>query len=301
MVNVKIHGGIGNQMFQYAFGRALSLKNRDDLRVDPSTLFDVLRHRQIAPRNYALSTVFQIEPKLNWPARFERTVKLPYLSKAFNKYYPKLFASLGAWRYIKEKRDYVFDPEAYAATGNVYLDGYWQTEKYFKAYEKEIRGDFSFRAPLQGGTGKIAEAIRASNSVCLNVRRQEIVRNQTLRAMYEVVSPEYYRNAISIMKERAGDDAMFFVISDEIEWCRKNLKIDGKHQFIGSEHYGVEFRDALHLMSLCKHFIIPNSSFAWWGAWLSENEKKTVIAPKQWNNIPDAHMGDLLPDPWIKL
>lgn len=301
MITVKIHAGLGNQMFQYAFGRALSLKNHDQLRVDPAMLYDVLKTRSIAPRNYALSTVFAINPQFNWTSRMQTVIKVPYLSKAFNRYYPRIFGALGVWRYLQEKKHYTFDAGTYNATGNLYLDGFWQTEKYFKAYEATIRKDFSFRAPLQGATAQLAGEIRNSNAVCLNVRRQEIFSDATLRAMYDVASPEYYDSAIQLMKEKAGAGIVVFVISDDIGWCRKNMKINAEHRFIGTEHYGAEFRDALQLMTLFKYFILPNSSFAWWGAWLAEPPDKVVIAPRRWNRTPGVDNPDLLPEAWIAL
>jgi hypothetical protein len=301
MITVKLHGGLGNQMFQYAMARALSLRNHEGLLIDPSPLYDPTPWKHYTFRNYALSTVFTIDPKFNIPAKFESTVRIPYFAKVFNKYYPRLLGKLGYWRYIHDKNSYLFEPEIAEVRGDVYLDGDWQTEKYFKDFEREIRADFSFRNPLDGGKAAIAERIRNTNSVCLNVRRQEIVRDPVISAIHNIVTPTFYEEAIAIIKKKVGSDVTFFVVSDEIEWCRENMKIDGNHIFVGSEHYGVEFRDALHLMSLCKHFIIPNSSFAWWAAWLSVNSDKIVIAPKKWINNGTESAGDLLPEEWIAI
>jgi len=300
MVTVKIHGAIGNQMFQYALGRALSLENNVPLRIDPSTLFDITPWHRVVVSNYALSTVFRIDPKMNYAAIFEKTIKIPYFAKAFNKYYPRMLDALGYWHYFQEKRAYIYDPSVFEKRGNIYLDGYWQSEKYFKKHEKIIRDDFSFRAPLTGEKAKLAEEIVNSESVCLNVRRQEIVNIPSFRDLYFVADESFYDNAVSLLKKRVGKNVTFYVVSDDIEWCRKNLRVDGKHVFVGNEYYGTEFRDALHLMSLCKHFIIPNSTFAWWAAWLSLNPEKVVITPKVWmTNRSDTD--DLLPESWIKI
>jgi len=299
MITVKIHGGLGNQMFQYAMARALSLRNGDGLRIDPAPVFDRTPWKHYTFRNYALSTVFAIDPTFNLPAMIESKLSIPYFAKVFNKYYPRALGKAGYWRYIKEKHSYLFEPAVASAQGNIYLDGDWQTEKYFKDFERDIRSDFSFRNPLDGEKVALAERIKGTNAVCLNVRRQEIVRDPVIGAVHNGVTPAFYEAAVALMKKKAGDGAVFYVISDEIEWCRENMKIDGKHIFIGDEYYGVEFRDALHLMSLCKHFIIPNSSFAWWGAWLATHKDKVVVAPKKWTNNDPAGAGDLLPDGWI--
>ena len=300
MITVKIHGGLGNQMFQYAMARALSLRKGDRFLIDPSSLYDPTPWKHYTFRNYALNKVFAIDPIFNAPAIFESAVRIPYFAKAFNKYYPRILGVLGYWKYIQESYAYKFEPSIMTLKGNVYLNGYWQTEKYFKDFEAIIRKDFSFRHPLGGAELSIANEIRETNSVCLNVRRQEIVRDPVISAIHNVITPTYYKEAVALMKKKIGDDAVFYIISDEIDWCRKNMRIDGRHIFVSSEYYGVEFRDALNLMSNCKHFIIPNSSFAWWGAWLSQNTDKIVIAPKKWINN-SLGIGDLLPDSWIAI
>ncbi len=301
MITARIHGGLGNQMFQYAAGRALSLHNNDGLRIDPSPLFDPTPWKDNPIRTYGLPTVFSIDPRYAAVAKIQSRVRIPYVAKAINKFYARTMAGLGVWQYIGDSNPYVFNPDFFKFKGDIYLDGYFQSEKYFHQYEPEIRGDFKFRPSLGGKTADLAKQISQVNAVSLFIRRKETVRLERLRKLYYVATPEYYERAIAIMKEKAGSNPVFYISSDEIDWCRENFKIDVEHVFVGDEHNGPECANALHLMTLCKHFIIPNSSFAWWAAWLSRNPGKVVVAPKQWLVNPLTDTRDVAPESWIKI
>ncbi len=300
MITVRIHGGLGNQMFEYALARALSLRAGEDFELDPTSLFDPTKRKYLTPRNYALPIVFNIDPKLSRPSRIVRALKLWYVSTVWRKYYPQLFAKLGVWRYVKEK-SFPFDPEILELRGNVYLDGFWQTEKYFKDYEDIIRKDFTFRNALPGETAEVAERIKGSNAVCLHVRRTDAANNPVAQKVHTLAPMSYYERAVATVKKHTKDPIKVFVFSDDIPWCRENVKIDADHEFVGDEHSGVEAQGHLHLMSLCKHFIIPESSFSWWAAWLSSNKNKVVVAPDPWFKVATIDTKDLLPEGWIKL
>jgi len=300
MITARIHGGLGNQMFQYAAARALSLHNNDQLRIDPSRLFDPTPWKGNPFRNYGLSIAFNIDPQFITIAKIMDRVRIPYVAKAVNKFYARTMARLGVWQYVGDPNPHVFDPNFFNLKGNLYVNGYYQSEKYFKNYEAEIRKDFTFRPQMEGATAKLAQEISSVNAVSLFVRRQEVLRIPRLREQYYVATPEYFERAVELMKQKAGPNPVFYVSSDEIDWCRENFKIDADHVFVGDEHNGPEFGNALHLMALCKHFIIPNSSFSWWAAWLSENKQKVVIAPKYWVTDKNADTRDILPETWIK-
>lgn len=300
MITTRIHGGLGNQMFEYAMGRALSLKANDSLELDPTTLFDPTRWQHLTPRTYALNIVFNIEPKLSLPSRVVRALSIPYATRVWRRYYPPLFGKLGFWKYVAED-GFPFKPELLELRGNIYLDGFWQTEKYFKGCEDVIRKDFTFRNPLAGETAKIAHDIQNSNSVCLHVRRGDAAHNPVSQIVHILAPMKYYDDAMAKMKEKLGSNMKVFVFSDDMPWCRENLKLGVPTVFVGEEHAGLEARDHLHLMSLCKHFIIPESTFSWWAAWLSSNKDKVVIAPDPWFKVPTIDTRDLIPENWIKV
>jgi hypothetical protein len=295
-VIVKIGEGLGNQLFMYAFGRAFALRHNAQFFIDPAKLFEGGYPGKLRPaRNYELETVFSLHPAMVPYARFQRDIHVPLLAKfiCFNRIYPRLMGKIGYWRYVEE-RHFQFDLDIFNIdfTGRVYFAGYWQSEKYFKDREADIRNDLVFRHPLAGRRVEMARAIASSNSVCLHVRRGDYVRNP----FFNICGQDYYDRAVTLMKERAGEDIKIFVASDDIAWCRENLHINADHVFIEAE----ESRYALHLMSLCRNFIIPNSTFSWWAAWLSGNKKKTVVAPKIWFNDPGINTGDVCPDEWLR-
>jgi hypothetical protein len=295
-VIVSIHAGLGNQLFMYAFGRAFSLRHNAKFLIDPSELFERGYPRGFSSRNYELETVFSLHPFMVPRARFQEHIHIPLLAKItrFNRIYPRLVGEIGYWRYVKEKH-FQFDPDVFNMdfAGRIYFAGYWQSEKYFKDKEANIRGDLVFRHPLAGRQIEIARAIESSNSVCLHVRRGDSV----YQPFFDVCGQDYYDRAVALMKKKAGKDIKIFVVSDEIAWCRKNFRIDADHFFIEAE----KSCDALHLMSLCRNFIIPNSTFSWWAAWLSKNKKKTVIAPKIWFNDPSVDTRDVCPNEWLRI
>jgi len=300
MVTVRIHGGLGNQMFQYAMGRSLSLRAHDGLELDPTSLFDPTRWKYLTPRTYALDIVFNITPKLSLPSRVVRTLKIPYATRVWRRYYPEVFAKLGAWRYVREE-GFPFKPELLDLRGNVYLDGFWQTEKYFEECADTIRNDFTFRNRLSGGAAAIAEDIRQTNSVCVHIRRGDNANNPMSQRTHILAPTQYYDDAIKVMKQKVNGAIKAFVFSDDTAWCRENLKLGVEQVFVGDEYAGLEARDHLQLMSLCKHFIIPESSFSWWAAWLSPNKGKVVIAPDPWFKVPTIDTRDIIPDSWVKV
>jgi hypothetical protein len=304
MVTVKIQGGLGNQMFEYACARALSLHQGTGLRVDPASLFDITPRKWRTPRNYALDIVFNLEPKLNLPARIQRAINIPYAATVFNKYYPRFMGKLGHWHYLNymDNAHHPFDPSIFELRGDVYLDGYWRSEKYFKKYSDVIRKDFTFRHELEGETAKIADQIRvAKNAVCLHVRRGDNIWNKASQKTHILSPMDHFERAIAIMKQKIGDDMTVFIFSDDMPWCCENLRLHDRQVFVGEEHAGVEARDHLQLMSLCKHFIMPESTFSWWAAWLSTYKDKVVICPDVMFKDASIPTKDMIPEEWIRI
>jgi len=302
MTVVKMEGGLGNQMFQYALGRALSLERGGPLYVDPSPLFDPTP-RKAGRFPYDISTVFNINPQWVFPAKIAEKVRIPYFAMRFQRDYPRILGMLGYWTYYheREERQFTRDPHVFEIKGNIYLEGWWQTENYFKSHEDVIRRDFTFRGVLEGKKAALSREISSVPSVCLNVRRGDRVQFSHLNHLNDVVSADYYRKAVSIVKQKAGRDIKIYIFSDEIDWCRKNFTFDVPHVFVDYEYAGTRFMDYLHLMSMCKYFIIPNSTFAWWGAWLSTYPNKMVIIPDRWNGDFAVDARDIAPLSWVRI
>jgi len=278
MITVKLIGGLGNQMFQYAIGRHLAEKNRTALSLDISTL---LKRDEInyTPRNFELN-VFNV--------KYSKLINKPS-SSYFNKAYNKLFTST-----INEK-GYNYDSQVLSNKGNIYLNGFWQTEQYFKDIEEIIRKDFTFKATPNAININHIKNINAVNSVSIHFRRGDYITNSSAVDFHGICEPEYYQNAINEIKNKVTNPH-FFIFSDDVEWVQENFIIDNA-TIISNNTASDAFED-MRLMAACKHNIIANSSFSWWAAWLNNNPDKIVIAPKRWLKNIEI---DIIPVSWTKI
>ena len=177
-----------------------------------------------------------------------------------------------------ELQRYNFDPHVFRRGGNVVYDQCWTSWKYFEGAEPEIRNAFRFPAIVDAKNCSIAEVAHGTNSVAVHVRRGDYLASGTLGGL---ASLDYYERALGHFRERWSDLA-FCVFSDDIEWCRSNLRFERAH-YVDWNKGRDSFRD-MQLMSYCRHHVIPNSSFSWWGAWLSDSLDKEVVAPQRWSN-----------------
>lgn len=274
MIIVNVRGGLGNQMFQYACGRALSLRNNDELSLVRS------EYQGDITRKFSL-TNFAIKGKV-------------IESSAVPKF-PKLLAR---FKQKLTRNFYVgFDSSILKKRGQtVYLDGYFQSEKYFQDFARDIRQDFSLAVPFDCRVAEIASVIKNDpHSISLHVRRGDYVTHPEFGG---IVTREYYERAILHIRESVPS-AKFYVFSDDIDWCRSELPLGPDATFVSNP----ESKDyeEMSLMSLARHHIIANSSFSWWGAWLGNNPDKIVIAPKKWSNLHQNWYKDIIPSIWIRL
>jgi hypothetical protein len=292
MVISQIIGGLGNQMFQYAAGRALSLKIDTPLVLDISGFEDYRLHQGFELQRvfncpFEIASKADVRMVLGWqsPAIVRKIVSR------------KPFSSIFRRRFVADPFFYYW-PGINSLSKNTYLAGYWQSEKYFCNVASQIRADFSFRLPLENNNAELVRQIGQVNAVSLHVRRGDYASDPKTTATHGLCSLDYYRAAIRHVSERVQQPT-FFVFSDDIAWIKSNLQIDFPHQYIDHNH-GTESYNDMRLMSLCRHHIIANSSFSWWGAWLNPSIDKIVIAPKRWfANQTDVR--DLLPQDWVKL
>lgn len=291
MVITNLIGGLGNQMFQYAAGRALSLKRNVSLRVDISGF-----------ANYGLHQGFELQRIFNCPAEIASEADVRgILGWQYPSSIRQLLSRPGMAAFRRE--GLVVEPyfhhwqEIKNVPSGCYLTGYWQSEKYFLEVATQIRGYFSFRLTLENQNAELAKQINQVNAVSLHVRRGDYAHNPKTMEKHGLCSLDYYQVAIRYVAERVTPPH-FFVFSDDIGWVKNNLKIDFPHQYVDFNH-GAESYNDMRLMSMCKHHIIANSSFSWWGAWLNPLKDKIVVAPKHWfANQTDIQ--DLLPQGWVK-
>jgi hypothetical protein len=277
MVIVRLMGGLGNQMFQYAAARANSLRTGAELKVD-LTWFQDEGARVTPRREYALEP-FGLSPVIASPAELRRTLRRRIVRRR-----PRILVDV-------ELR---FDPRVLTAD-DVRLIGYWQSERYFADRAAEIRRDFELPTPA----GDLARAIARGESVSLHVRRGDYATDPKVETELGVLPAEYYEQAVARMSEALAEPE-FFVFSNDPDWCAANLRIDAPHTFVRPEQ-GARAHDDLRLMSLCRHHVVANSSFSWWGAWLGETPSTMVIAPRRWFLTSRFDTADLVPERWLRI
>lgn len=286
MIIIKIMGGLGNQMFQYALYRKL-------LYLDKNPKMDANFFSRFEVHNgLELENVFNI--KIQHAQNEDITklgdVQFNLIARARRK------AGIIKKTHIMPSR---YDTARYMPAifeyDNVYLDGYWQSEKYFADIKDIIKGEFKFGGQLLGRNGEIAQKIEEENSISIHIRRGDYL---SIPLYQNICTKEYYKAAIDFINKRIKSP-QYYVFSDDINWCRTNLQL---HDAIyvdwnrnENSHYDMQ------LMSKCKHNIIANSSFSWWGAWLNDNPDKIVVAPNKWFNDHKIYQQDIVPDSWIKL
>jgi hypothetical protein len=297
MITVFLRGGLGNQMFQYALGLSLAKKNRTGLFLDTVFLNDRFPRKEFAYRTFDLD-VFQLQPRLTALSKISAAAPIPGAWLALDFGLMKTKEVLGIKKVIKEKKENVVDPDVLRATGNLILWGRWQNEEYFKDIADDIKEAFRFRCSLTGEAKEFAEKVKSCNSVSLHVRRGDFATLKTANALMGDTDLSYYERAVAYVGARVKDP-VFFVISDDIAWCRENVKINFPATYVPAEAAGSKGECHLELMSLCKHNIVANSTFSWWGAWLNRNPEKIVVAPKRW--YADSARGDFTPAEWVKI
>jgi hypothetical protein len=291
MVIVRLYGGLGNQMFQYAAGRRLAYVLDSQLKLHISSF----RHDNL--RNYELS-LFDIKESI---ATDDEALSLTAGKQGILK---RLVArALGktlepAPTHIQE-RHFHFDPEVLTLPDNVYLDGYWQSAKYFEGIEDVIRKDFTIKTSQDENNKEISRQIESRKSVSLHIRRGDYISNAYTKRLHGTCDLEYYQRCVEEITRKV-EDPNFYLFTDDPTWVRQNLKFIYPAMVIDHNGSAKSYED-LRLMSQCKHHIIANSTFSWWAAWLSNNSNKTVCAPKRWFANDNLNIKDLLPETWLKI
>jgi hypothetical protein len=292
LIIVQLNGGLGNQMFQYALGRNLAIRNRTELFLDISEF----EHYKL--RAYELSHFCVVENILS--VCDLRKIMLPGWRKKWNMIKKRLGVGTSAVpvQIIREKQKN-FDPTVLALQGNLYLCGYWQREKYFQDIEDIIRQEFSLRFPMSLTSQGLAQEMMNTDSLAIHVRRGDYVTNPTTNDIHGTMPIEYYQQAIEYVKARCRIDG-YYVFSDDREWVENHFGYLDNVKFFSGNTCAHE---DMILMSKCKHNIIANSSYSWWGAWLNDNPAKIVIAPRQWVRASERNLKepDRIPDGWVKI
>lgn len=293
MIIIRFKGGLGNQLFQYACGRSL-LINQSEIESVRNLLLDITWYgipiSHDTPRKFLLN-------------KFNTIGSIASLKEIIRIKYPYGYISRIS-RFIKirifRKGNPSFTDKFLNKKGDIYLDGFFQTEKYFADQAQTIRKELTLKNPLSRPALKIQNDImNSNNSVSLHIRRGDYVENAKTNQYHGTCSLGYYSKALEYITNKIGRDINIFVFSDDIDWVKNNLKFDFPTTYVSSKE--IPDYEELILMSKCKHNIIANSSFSWWGAWLNNNSGKIVIAPKRWANKDEDSFKDIIPSSWIKI
>lgn len=290
MVIVRLNGGLGNQLFQYAVGYAHAQSNNAELKLDLSVFADLSSQRQTPRRPDILD--FAISAPLAEPDEIER-IRNPYgvlsglvrlvRQKGFKRYYDDWHPEVMRWR------------------GDVYLDGYFQCERYFVRCFPDLQKEFELSLEKAEGITSMRARISAlRNPVSLHVRRGDYVRHPE----HEICTSDYFRSALSSMREAVGPYKLV-VFSDDVQWVRAHLELGSEALFVSeqmrADGNGFSPSQELVLMSQCSHHIISNSTFSWWGAYLNRRSDKVVMAPAIWNRSRIYPHKNILPEGWRRL
>jgi hypothetical protein len=283
---IQIKGGLGNQMFQYALYKSLKSFGFD-------CYLDVSFYNKCQSHNgYELPDIFDLEEIQYVDYYNEKKLNVALKNTWLN----RICAKAGT-NYFCDRDQFELNKSIFEICGDLYCDGYWQSEKYFYNIREQIRSDLKFKRVTQRNF-EYCGHLCSIDSVSLHVRRGDYLNKPLHQAGCTI---EYYKGAIDFFKKNLPNP-IFIVFSDDIPWCMENFKKEKQStsfEFVEWNKMKCNYQD-MFLMSRCNGHIIANSSFSWWGAWLNKNPSKIVIAPKFWFNS-NKHCEDIVPENWIKL
>ena len=283
---VKFNGGLGNQMFQWAFGRAVEKKT------GLKTIFDMSFFKKNYSRPFELNV---FNANVEGVEDFLTKLKIELIWKLRKKLAGKKF--MGTVVYSEHSFEY--DKNALKQEAGTFFEGFFQSEKYFKEVEQDLREDFGFKVLPDEQNQQTIEKIQSTNSVSLHIRRGDYVQKKRYQNVYATCSLDYYKRGVELIAEK-HENPTLFIFSDDIEWVKENLKLPYESVYV-SHNTGAKSFEDMRLMSLCRHNVIANSSFSWWAAWLNNNKEKIVIAPQRWFKDEKIVQTDVIPENWIRI
>lgn len=286
---VQLYGGLANQLFQYAFGRSLAERLGTDFKLDISAYGRYYTYDEYELNHFRIRESIAGDGDMGGFVWFRRHNRLFHflinrlrLRRFFRNYY--------------REKSFTFDPSVFARN-NTYFEGFWQTNKYFENIAEILRSEIVLKEPLSPESAAIEKKIRQNCSVSLHIRRYA---HEDKLPWFGYCSIDYYKRAAEYLIKKEPQ-AHFFIFSDNYEWVKENFKsFPYPYTLVGNGN-DKNFEDII-LMSHCRHHIIANSTFSWWGAWLNPNPDKIVVAPEVWfAHAKKNDTRDLIPGKWVKM
>jgi hypothetical protein len=303
MILVRVQGGLGNQMFQYAFGRMLAKKNNTVLKIDTSLLIDNMKAKNAVIRNFDMdifnvTTEFANEKEItHYNGYPDGTIIQRALFKLGKMISP---------RNLLIQDLHVFDEAHLNSPDNTCIVGRWQSELYFRDAKAEVLKDFEIKKEWLLNSPFTQKILGDKNPISVHVRREDYVvdeNNNVIRSslVNGNLGVEYYKDAIKHIQSNI-DSPTFYVFSEDMEWCLQNLQFIPNAIFVKTEKSKKGMAEDMHLINLCKHHITSHSTFSWWGAYLSKHPKKIIITPEQWSYVGDEFAPPhIIPEDWVKI
>ena len=327
MIIVRLIGGLGNQMFQYAAGRRLAEKHSTILKLDVTGFEEYKLHRyslhcfyvwehiatkdeieeiQHQPQIEAINILNRSKSETEYVHDDSRNLLNRLKRKFILKPEPEIQQSISQAQLEREQysrllieKHFHLNEEVLESQNNIILDGYWQSEKYFSDITDILHREFTIKYPQDWQSRRFTDLIQETDSISLHLRRTDYVQNALTNKIHGTCDQSYYDRCVRYIAEQVSNPH-FFVFSDEPQWARENLKLGFPMTIVDCNDASRNYED-LRLMSMCNHNIIANSSFSWWGAWLNSNPSKLVLAPQEWFNDKTRNPKDLIPEQWVKL
>lgn len=282
MIIVVLKDGLGNQLFQYAAAKCIATKLNTQLKLD------IASFGKNPVREYSLHH-FDINEE--FASSFEK------ISLRLKNIYSRLVNKVGfrvrEYRYFEKVLG--FNPSFFQIKDNTYIEGYWQSENFFLPIADILRKEFMVKAAPDKKNAAYLNEMKGVNSVSLHIRRGDYVTNKLVNSIHGLCTTEYYQQAVEFIR-RNIPDPVFFIFSDDMDWVKANFIIKNNSVHYMDHNENKDYED-LRLMYSCKHNIIANSSFSWWGGWLNNNPNKIVIAPANWFKSHFIN-ADIVPATW---
>lgn len=306
MIVVKLIGGLGNQMFQYAFALSLAKKNSVQVKID-TTSYGNNPNRVYELGNFNVTADLAKKDELRQFYDRNLLARTKYAVKRRIKNEPQLITEdgfsfdRGSLYAEPGSKAGAYDPKILnkRISDYTYVVGFWQKWAYVEPVEKELRSQFTYKKPATGKNRALLSDIDSSNSVSLHIRRGDYVSDAAAAAALGMPTQEYYKKAVELVVSKVKNP-VFYIFSDDPDWCRANIKYPYPMVIVDNNPPDKGHED-LRLISSCKHNIMANSSFSWWGAWLNDNPEKIVIGPSRWFKDPMFDMEGIFAPDWIQL
>lgn len=289
-VTVRLQGGLGNQLYQYAAARSLSICERRPLLIETKLIAgESYRHYALSAFNISGTHVGLLD---QWNTRWACSVRA---GRTFRIICPM------AWNYkICHDKENGYDNTIYGHNHkHLVMQGYWQSYRYFEKYTETIKRDYTFREDADDNNTELIAEISNKEAVAIHIRRGDYVSNSFFNETLGICSREYYDKALKVISKKVNNP-YYYVFTDDPAWVKNNFYIPGLMSIV-DHNLGRADHEDLRLMMHCKHFIIANSSFSWWGAWLAYYKDKVVIAPAQWFKNDRTPHEDRIPHDWMRI